>query len=386
MPILTIQRRQTEVGRIRIGESVDTGKRNRAGQAIRRPVKLQKFRFTSASKTLIEQVASVYGGQPAQWQPQGSTAPQWEVYTDATALPVVVPPNSVSQWYESWNGGACVRRCDGQRELLQDRPCVCPPDPTDRNPMEDCKPTTRISLMLADVPGIGVWRLETHGFYAATELPAVAELLAAAGGYVVGRLELEQRSARRPKANGPGMETRTWMVPVLHVDSAPRELVAGGVGNGGGAPAVTAVDRPSLESAASNPNQEQVGAQVLTAILVLKAAEACKSLEQVRRLWADALRDGVLTEEVKAALTAKGESFNPPAKPVSAPPAAPAVEGEVEPDAEQVWAQVMSAVPATWTSSELEEKVQAFLGKSSIDANGFELQRFLAAVKSDEVK
>jgi hypothetical protein len=367
LPILTIQRRQTEVGRIRIGQKVPTSN----GKSTR-PGKLDRFRFTSPSRALIDQVAALYGGEVAEWAPP-TGAKQWEVITQATSLPVVVPPNSVSQWYETWTGGGCARRCDGQREMISDSPCMCSPEPAER----ECKPTTRISLMLADVPGIGVWRLETHGFYAATELPAVAELLATAGTYIPARLELEQRSAKRIKPGG-GSETRHWMVPVLHVDAAPKVLLAGG-GNGGGAPAVTAASVPAIEAA--DPNR-------LTVDKVLKAASACVSVEQVKRLWADASQDGVLTDEVKQALTARAAELGAAAKPVSAPPVEPVdppMEGEVEPDADAVWAQIMSAAPAEWGTAGLQERFEAFVGKPVPDANGFELQRFLTAVKDGAV-
>ncbi len=377
MPIITIQRRQTEVGRIRIGESIDTGRKNKYGQPIRKPVKLSKFRFTSASKTLIEQVAAAFGGTPAEWQPQGGGAGQWEVYTDAQSISVVVPPNAVSQWYEAWNGGTCVRRCDGQRELLKDTPCVCPADPADRNPFNDCKPTTRVSLMLADVPGIGVWRLESHGFYAATELPAAAELLAAAGGYIAGRLEIEQRTAKRPKVNGDGLETRHWMVPVLHVDAAPKALLAGG-GNGGGAPAIAAAGMPALEAA--DPNR-------LTVDKVLKAAAACVSVDQVTQLWADASQDGALTDEVKQALTARAAELGAAARPVSAPPAPePPLAGEVEPDRDEVWMLIVNDAPVEWGLPGLQDRFQAFAGKAVSDADGFELQRFRQALKDGAVQ
>lgn len=384
MPIITIQRRQTEVGRIRIGESVDTGRTNKYGKPIRKPVKLNKFRFTSASKTLIEQVAAQFGGTVAEWTPQGGGAPQWEVYTDATSISVVVPPNAVSQWYEAWNGGQCVRRCDGQRELLKDTPCVCPAEPADRNPMSDCKPTTRVSLMLADVPGIGVWRLETHGFYAATELPAAAELLAEAGGYISGRLELEQRTAVRPKARGEGTETRHWMVPVLHVDAAPKAILSAG-GNGVGAPGLTSPEqRPAIE-APPQPN--------LTPDKVIEFAALCQSIEQVQQLWRDAKADGALTDEVSEVLKVRAEVFAP-SKPVSAPPAAaPAasapeapVAGEVEPDRDETWSLIVARTPDGWTTQVLQERANAFLGKDFRQASGFDLQRFLDALKNGEVR
>ncbi len=380
MPIINIQRRQTEVGRIRIGNSVDTGKKNRAGMEIRRPVKLDKFRFTSPSQTLIEQIAALYGGTPARWEPQGGGAAQWEVYTDARAIPVVVPPNSVSQWYEAWNAGLCVRRCDGARELLKDTPCVCPADPADRG-RDDCKPTTRVSLMLADVPGIGVWRLETHGFYAATELPAVAELLASAGRFIPARLEIEQRTAKRPKANGQGVETRHWMVPVLHVDAAPGTLLAA-PSNGSGAPAVTGTDVPAVAGREERPALSAVPAQEEQGPDWLKAIAAVKSAVQLNRLMEDMRAAGVRDLQVVDAWKARAAQF---VRPVSTPPST-AVDGESEPDRDEVWNRIVAAAPDSWGTSTLNDRVAAFLGgKAAHDADGFELASFLDALRSGQV-
>jgi hypothetical protein len=61
------------------------------------------------------------------------------------------------------------------------------------------------------------------------------------------------------------------------------------------------------------------------------------------------------------------------------------VVGEVEPDADTVWAQIVSAAPAEWGTAGLQERFEAFVGKPVPDANGFELQRFLTAVKDGAV-
>jgi len=374
MAIKDLQRRQTEVGRIRIGETKDTGRKDKNGRPIMRPVKLEKFRFTSPSKALIEQVAEIYGGTPAEWDPQGGGARQWEVYTAAESLPVVVPPNSVSQWYESWAGGACIRRCDGQREMLQDQPCQCSPDPSERL----CKPTTRIALMLADVPGIGVWRLESHGYYAATELPAVAELLAAAGGYVAGRLELEERSARRPK-DGGGMETRRWMVPVLHVDAKPAELLAL---TGSTPAAIEAAQTPAITA----PNDlDTVVAEVLRMI------EATEDIDSLRDVWKGLAESGItLPAGPKAAVSGAfwaknkqltGRDQTEPGTETTTP------DLEVEPDREATWAKVLGlAGERGWNTADTSKRFREAMKKEVHEATGYDMQLFLDGVTAGEVE
>jgi ParB family chromosome partitioning protein len=98
-----------------------------------------------------------------------------------------------------------------------------------------CKPTTRLSVLLTALPGIGVWRLEVHGYYAAVELAGVARILSRAteAGYIVpARLRLEQREKKVP-----GRPTNRYAVPVIDlvdtrvVEAATRQVET--VPNGG---------------------------------------------------------------------------------------------------------------------------------------------------------
>lgn len=379
MPIKDIQRRQTQVGRIRAGYSVETGKKDRHGNPVRRPAKLEVFRFTSPSKALIEQVAGIYGGDPAEWEPQGGGAKQWEVYTKAESLPVVVPPNSVSQWYEAWAGGACIRRCDGAREMLKDQPCQCLPEPAERL----CNPTTRIALMLADVPGIGVWTLESHGYYAATELPAVAELLAAAGGYVPARLELEERSARRPKASGEGMETRRWMVPVLHVDARPAELLA----LTGAAPAA-AIEAAPMPAIMAIPDDEL--ASVVPELLLM--IEAAADIDSLRDVWKGLGDSGIKLdadkkEQVSKAFWTKSKQLSGRDQTELGTEATPPDVQETEPNREETWTKILRlAGERGWNVPVTSQRFRDETGKDVTDADGWAMQLFLDAMVAGEVQ
>jgi len=214
MTILDLQRRIAEAGRIRIGQQVPTSK----GKT--RPEKLETFRLTSSDRRRIEQAAGLYGGTPAEWQaPAGR---QWEVVTETDFLPVIVPPTDMafSQHYELWAAGGCQRRCDGRQESISGGDCVCDPDE------RECSIHTRLSVMLRDLPGLGVWRIDTQGFYAAVELQAavgVIQMAAGRGQMLPARLRLEQRVVKRP-----GVGTRRFAVPVLDVEVSPGQLLSGG--------------------------------------------------------------------------------------------------------------------------------------------------------------
>lgn len=168
--IIDLQRRLAEIGRIRIGQQVASG------NGKRRPAKLTTFRLTSPDRNRIQQAAVLYGGQPTEWEaPAGK---QWEVVTETDALNVICPPSDMafSQHYELWSGGGCQRRCDGRNESISEGPCQCDPD------KRECTIHTRLSVMLRDLPGLGVWRIDTSGYYAAVELQGAVEVVQLAAG------------------------------------------------------------------------------------------------------------------------------------------------------------------------------------------------------------
>lgn len=215
MPILDLQRRIAEIGRIRIGQQVP----NTRGKGTR-PVKLATFRLTSSDRLRIQHAATMYGGQIQEWDaPSGQ---QWEVITETDALNIIVPPSdmSFSQHYELWAAGGCERRCDGVSESISQGSCVCDPD------KRECQVHTRLSVMLRDLPGLGVWRIDTSGYYAAVELQGAVEVVQMAAGrgqMLPARLRLEQRSIKRK-----GSSVKRFAVPVLDIEVSPAQLLGAG--------------------------------------------------------------------------------------------------------------------------------------------------------------
>lgn len=233
MPMKTLAAQQAgrQLGRIRAGIQIPT----KGGRS--RPGKLENFRFTCASQYVAQHVAALYGGEARPWEGAPTTG-QWEVLSNTAELRVAIPPGeaAMSQWFEMWSGGGCVRRCDGEVEQLSKSPCMCPLDPATRAAQAQnggaCKPTTRLNVILPDIPDVGVWRLDSHGFYAAVELGATATLLAAASAQnliIPAVLRLEQRQTRSIR-DGKA-ETRNFGVPVLEVQWTLRELVGAGGGS-----------------------------------------------------------------------------------------------------------------------------------------------------------
>ena len=214
MPIIDLQRRMTEVGRIRMGHTVG-GTSTKRG----RPAKLEHWRLTSRDRSRLEGAATLYGGTVQEWADRPG---EWELYTNVAELPILLlPGQTLSQWWETWSGGGCTRRCDGERETITETPCVCD---TEGKKERSCKPTSRLSVMLPDVPGLGVWRLESHGYYAAVELAGTSDLLERAtvrGQMLPARLRIDQRRKIE------GGKTTRYAVPVIDIDVTTTEALRG---------------------------------------------------------------------------------------------------------------------------------------------------------------
>ncbi|MFD0478061.1 hypothetical protein ACFQ0B_65240 [Nonomuraea thailandensis] len=234
MPIdpSVLQRRHWQDGRIRLGIK----KISRNGKEY--PSKIDTFRFTSPSEDMIRGVAEKYGGEVKPWKsPQG---PQFEVITNAQRIPVIVPPNGLSQNMELWDGKLCIRRCTGvamQAPFVG--PCLCGADvELKRRP---CKPHTRLGVFLKEVPSLGLWRLDSKGGNAAAELPNAAEFLAHAGTYVDAWLYVAERTGSFLDPKDNVVKATTYMVPGLTIEGIGfDELMSGEVarraelGRGGG--------------------------------------------------------------------------------------------------------------------------------------------------------
>jgi hypothetical protein len=238
-----IQRRMMTLGRVRMGEKSSSGA----------PKKLDTFRFTSASAELLASVAAKYGGTVKPWQGAPDEG-YFEVVTETAELDIVLPPVFAqadgaptvpySQWLELWSAGGCQRRCDGVTEAISGEACMCDPD------ARQCQITTRISFLMPDIRGLGVWRLDSHGWNAAAELPGTLEILhqaAAQGKFIPATLRIEHRTK---KSDG---QTRRFIVPVVELrDVTIEQLARGEVPLAINAPAPSP-DRPALPAGAPEP-------------------------------------------------------------------------------------------------------------------------------------
>ncbi|MFE1348181.1 hypothetical protein [Streptomyces sp. NPDC058757] len=267
--ILNIQRRTAEHGRLRTGYTQGN-----------RPVRSATWVITSHSEEHVRTAAELWGGEPEEWKPLNSTIAQWRVITKAASIEALITPGDpLNQYNEMWSASGCQRRCDGETELLTRQPCLCAArfgeDWHTQPKGRVCSTTSRLNVMLPDLSGMGMWRAETHSFYAASEWGGMVDMVLAGTdgrGFVPVTLRIEPRQVVR--------EGKTKKFPVVVVELrgvTPRQALAGPMSaatalDPTGSRAVAAIEAPRLD--------------------YLALAEAALSSDDVRDVWRQAASAG----------------------------------------------------------------------------------------------
>lgn len=355
--IATLQRQARELGRLRTGYTQG-----------RTPKRSETWIVTSHAQHYVEAAAAEWGGKAEKWQPLGNGAPQWRVVTEASALDAILPPGDpLNQAFELWNKGGCARRCDGTSEDLSAGPCICRAEHGEdfwQTAPKDtaCKATTRLNVMLPAMPDLGVWRYETHSYYAANEIAGMVDTLRGMVGQaalVPVRLRIEQRT------RVAGGKTKHFPVVAVELRGPTAGQLLAGTANltqiGAGQPPA------ALPSGVGVPDY---------AAQAYDTADA----DAVRAIYRQATQAGHMTDELKAKLTEIGKTF------ASADQQQPAGQPAGE-DPDAVWQEVVAACPDTWTLDDLEARfAEQSGGLIPKDAGAGEMRRFLDWLHSEAVK
>jgi hypothetical protein len=240
-PLIELQRRLSEAGRIRMGEKGPKGE----------PRRLTHWRLTSPDEGLISQAAGLYGGTPTPWE--SPTGPQFQLTTETSELPVLVLVNySLRQSYELRTSPTLVeRRCDGI-EMDDGQPCKCAAEGDDK-----CALITRLTVALPELTTLLGWRLESKGENAARELLGSLELVqgvAQGRPFVPAKLRIVERHGN---VNGQAVR---YVVPVLDCQVSYEQLAGGG--------------RPALEPGNGEMSYKPIPPRLMAAVGLKEALEA----------------------------------------------------------------------------------------------------------------
>lgn len=294
--IRTAQKQARELGRLRTGYSVP----NQDPKKRPRPVKSKTWVLSSHAEHYVTAAAEAWGGKVERWQPQGNGAPQFRVITEAEQLDAILPPGDpLSQANEMWNKGGCARRCDGETEQISRHPCLCLAEhgPEWHLLRQDlytkdkvCAATSRLNVVLPDMPDVGVWRVETHSWYAANELAGTVDMvLSGTGGkgLVPVTLRIE------PRTRVAGGLTKQFPVVVVEIRGVtPRQALTGPL------PTAVALDPTGMRAVAaieaSRPDY-------------LADAEAALTVDDVQDVYRAAHAAGHLTDDLIAALKGRAD-------------------------------------------------------------------------------
>lgn len=392
--IIDRQRQLAEQGRLRLGYTVPAKKRD--GSDTTRPVASKTWVLTSHSEDHVQAAAALWGGDVEKWQPMGNGAEQFRVITKTTAIPAFLPPGDpLSQAYEQWTRGGCVRRCDGATEQFSGNPCLCLAEFGehwyDESPKDVCQSKSRLKVLLPDMPGLGSWRMETGSFYATDEIAGMVDTIrASVGDSVIIPVTLRIE----PRTRVAGGETKQFVVPVVEL----RGVTAGVLLSG-------AVDQIALASGVnqhtkaigtgSQPVDEMVATLAPYYELLADATTSVECLAVFERAKDDGLFHGD-RKDLHPLVNALYDAIGERGRTLSAEPAgstagdepvdadvvdAPAADG----DADTVWQQVLAeagknGMGLSEVTSDFEQRYSLNPGQASAG----ELAHYLEVLKTGE--
>jgi hypothetical protein len=314
--ILTLQRQVRELGRLRAG--LTETRINKDGKEVTFPTSSKTWILTSANRDYLDAAAQLWGGQVDEWQPQGGGPKAWRVITQAPLIDAILPPGDpLSQYQEMWSRGGCQRRCDGEQELITSKPCLCRAqfgdDFHEQRQGAVCDIHTRLNVFLPDLPDIGVWRVETKGFWPANHMAGYIDMIK---GHVGPQVLVPVRLRIEPRTKVKAGKTSQYIEIVVELRSQASfgEILA--------TPQLLAIGGPADDRVIEGaPSRQAIGAAPAAAPAVGSAATPgtpvqwrqrftqATTLDELRSMWTRAGNDGALDDETRAAYKAAGDKL-----------------------------------------------------------------------------
>ena len=224
VPLDEIDGRIPRVGKISAGY---TDAKTTNGKTVTFPVKSRTLVFRGSDRKQLEAVAAIVGGDVSA-SPNPRAEGVWRLVSRAAALDVAIADELRDRpgLYEFWGKHGKLRDCDGRScrflvdvqsgERQENVPCFCTAHGLRTEDSDACRITTRLNVIIpafADIPGMGVWQLESRGRTTFRDLKGLFRLCRAMGlpgvfGLPV-TLRVEIVRSRGPQTGG------AWEFPVF---------------------------------------------------------------------------------------------------------------------------------------------------------------------------
>ena len=230
MTIKTLRNYFPRLGRIGMGYMTDVKADGTKAKAPF-PTKSRGFTFHTDERDRAEEIARVFGGKVEEAVSRDEEGGSWRVVTEATELECFALTADESSWdchLEMWGAGGILRRCDGEvasmavskgpdgkDAVLRNVPCLCEQEGLPQEAR--CDATSRLNIVipaLKDVPGIGVWQVQSRGVGTWRAIDGTMMVLEKLGK--VARVPLLLKAEYKTVRGGDG---RPRDVPVMRLDS-----------------------------------------------------------------------------------------------------------------------------------------------------------------------
>ena len=192
VPLDELDGRIPRVGKISAGY---TDAKTTNGKTVTFPVKSRTLVFRGSDRKQLEAAARIVGGD-VNASPNPRAEGMWRLVSRATAIDVVIADEIRDRpgRYEFWGKQGKLRDCDGRNcrlfvdaqsgERREDVTCFCAAHGLSANDPDACRITTRLNVIVpafAEIPGMGVWQLESRSRSTFRDLKGLFRLCRALG-------------------------------------------------------------------------------------------------------------------------------------------------------------------------------------------------------------
>jgi len=192
------------------------------GKTVTFPVKSRTLVFRTNDRRVLDDIQKIVGGQVSK-SPNPKVEGLWRLVSQAAEIDALMTTDAAR--YEAWGASGKIRDCDGHTckrridpktgETHENEPCWCAQQHFQADSRDACRLTTRINLFVpafADIPGVGIWQIETRGLTTFQDFKGFHELFTSmhipsiVGAPVTVRVEIVK--TRSPQGD-------TWEFPVF---------------------------------------------------------------------------------------------------------------------------------------------------------------------------